>query len=482
MTDYKRWESLDADVMSLALDPLNPRLGESDSPLTQRQIIAELIEHEDVYELAKQIATQGYYPTEVPVCIEDGGDLRVVEGNRRVASLQLLISPTLAPDKRIPAFRKIAAKAVPPPQSIPVAKAPDRADTVPLIMNRHNRQGVKGWDPIQQSKYVISLREGGMSIESLAAATGFTKSEILGFVRTHTMYQIAASLPLDAATRKIVHNQRLFNISALERVAGSKLMRNFLGISLDDEGGILGHVPAREFKRAYAKVVHDIAHRHVDTRELNNKQGFEKYIFRLANVAPDLNKAGEFTAEDLVKGSSRQKDEPQDSKAKHRKPRPYAYLVPRSLKSGLQMQRINEILRELQTLKVDGFENAVAVELRIFIELCISNYLESSGQMEPLVARIDTKKQKPKEWTPTLRQMLNDLLENDPAISIPRQARKALAKAVSDDDWPLSLDGMDQFVHNPYTAPTERQLRQYWNAFEKLIEHLLVNHAPAGNP
>ena len=143
MTDYKQWESLETDITSLSLDPLNPRLPELGHMATEREIIAELIEHEDVYELTKQIASQGYYPTEVLVCIEENGEFRVVEGNRRLASLKLLISPALAPDGKVAAYRKLATNALPLPKQITVVKAPSRADTVPLIMNRHNRQGVK---------------------------------------------------------------------------------------------------------------------------------------------------------------------------------------------------------------------------------------------------------------------------------------------------------------------------------------------------
>jgi hypothetical protein len=36
--------------------------------------------------------------------------------------------------------------------------------------------------------------------------------------------------------------------------------------------------------------------------------------------------------------------------------------------------------------------------------------------------------------------------------------------------------GMDQFAHNPYMAPTDRQLRQFWNAFEKLVLYLMDEH------
>ena len=98
-----------------------------------------------------------------------------------------------------------------------------------------------------------------MSIEGLSVATGFTNGEILDFIRTHTMYEIASKLSLEAKTKKIVLNPRQFNISTLERVIGSPKMRQFLGISFDKEGGIEGSIPAKEFKNAYTQIVHDIA-------------------------------------------------------------------------------------------------------------------------------------------------------------------------------------------------------------------------------
>jgi hypothetical protein len=140
------------------------------------------------------------------------------------------------------------------------------------------------------------------------------------------------------------------------------------------------------------------------------------------------------------------------------------------------MPRIAEILQELKDLKLDGFENAVGALLRTFVELSISHYLDSTGKIKPLIARLDKKDTKPATWTPSFRQMLNDLLVNDTDIDIPRQARKALEKAVGDDHYPLSLDSLDQFFHNPYVAPTERQLRQFWSAFEPLTEFLMVEH------
>ncbi len=151
-------------------------------------------------------------------------------------------------------------------------------------------------------------------------------------------------------------------------------------------------------------------------------------------------------------------------------------LIPRTFKCYLNLPRIHDVLKELQTLNLAEFENAAAILLRIFIELAISHYLDSTGKINQLVAR---QGKKSNTWSPTLRQMLLEILNKDPiADLIPRQARKALNKAVSDDEYPLSLDGMDQFVHNPYIAPNAKTLFQMWSQFEKLIELMMVEHTP----
>jgi hypothetical protein len=221
----------------------------------------------------------------------------------------------------------------------------------------------------------------------------------------------------------------------------------------------------------------------IDTRKLNKATAVHKYINVLDSLKPS--RVGSFSSATLLgetgnTGSTTAVPPKQKSKMV----RPIPYLVPKSLKCGLSMPRISDILGELQRLKVEGYENSVSVLLRIFVEMSISHYMEATGNMKSLVARLDKDKKKPSSWTPTFRQMLLDMLQNDKDFiaAIPKQALKALTKAVSDTDHPLSLDSLDQFVHNPYVAPTERQLRQFWNSFEKLVAFLMVDHTPAPAP
>jgi hypothetical protein len=290
---------------------------------------------------------------------------------------------------------------------------------------------------------------------------------------------MATRLPLDKRTREVVMDPRKFPASTLERVSGSPDLRELLGISFDQVGGIQGHIAAKEFQKVYTRVIKDIAADTINTRKLNDAKGIKSYIKTLQPVLPDRSKAGSFTSESFLSAqpsvsASVSVQTPNASK-KARTPHSTA-LIPRSFKCHIGMPRIEQILYELQHLKVQEYENAVAVLLRIFVELSMSHYLDSTGLMEDLINQIDKKKTKPRDWTPSLRQMLNYILTKDPAVKIPRQALKALSKAVSDDDYPLSLDGMDQFVHNPYIAPSEKQLRQFWSAFEVLVTHFMQVH------
>jgi hypothetical protein len=107
--------------------------------------------------------------------------------------------------------------------------------------------------------------------------------------------------------------------------------------------------------------------------------------------------------------------------------------------------------------------------------MVVANYLEKTKKIDPILERARTKDKKNKDWSPCLRQMLNALLA-DGDIVLPPLARKGLGKMVSDDDHPLSLDKMDQFVHNYYIAPSDRDLRKLWTLLQPLI--VLLLHEP----
>jgi hypothetical protein len=106
--DLNRWKKHQPRVSTLELDPLNPRIPALVDAPSQRDIVAYMVEHEEVYDLARSIADfGGLYPGESLIAVEEDGKKTVVEGNRRLAALKLLNSPDLAPDKMKGKFRSL---------------------------------------------------------------------------------------------------------------------------------------------------------------------------------------------------------------------------------------------------------------------------------------------------------------------------------------------------------------------------------------
>ncbi len=480
MNDYSGWKEKTASVTALLLDPNNPRIPDSGEELSQRDIVAELIEHDNVYELARDIADMGFFPTEVLIGVSEHGSDVIVEGNRRLASLKLLISPTLAPEPHVKKFRalheRISLDAI---SKVRVSIAPLRDAAAPLIINRHTRIGVDRWKPAQQAKFIRTLMRPGVSIDAIAKQFGMSRGELVSNLKTDTMYQIACNLSLDKDVHAIVRNPRNFNASVLERLVNSSKATDFLGVKFDDRGNLTGHIQEQEFKKAFGRMVSDIALGKEDTRTLNTSKQIEEYLSRFGSDAPDRSRKGSFTSDSLLgRASARASTDPQPVKTRGGAKRESIYLVPSAVKCKLANPRINDIFRELRRLRVDEYTNAVAVLLRIFLELIVGNYLDRTKKIDPILLRARTKDNKGNDWYPSLRQMLTAVLA-DADIKLPPLARKGLNKMVSNDEHPLSLDNMDQFVHNRYIAPSEKDLRKLWALLEPLVMQLLDEPAQA---
>ena len=85
-----------AKVGNLLLDPRNTRIPTADQTDDQRALLHYLVAHEDVWGLAKSIVSLGLFPNERMVVMPYGRDYLVLEGNRRLAAIKLLLNPELA--------------------------------------------------------------------------------------------------------------------------------------------------------------------------------------------------------------------------------------------------------------------------------------------------------------------------------------------------------------------------------------------------
>src|SRR5260370_35198116 len=99
MSDFSKWNTPRVSLAKLLLDSSNPRLSEpGELAASQGDIIAELVSHEKIESLARNISANGYFPNEAPFVIKAEGYYIVVEGNRRIPAWKFLLNPEPAPE------------------------------------------------------------------------------------------------------------------------------------------------------------------------------------------------------------------------------------------------------------------------------------------------------------------------------------------------------------------------------------------------
>jgi len=489
MADYENWSEKHVAVASLFLDPQNPRIPPSSSPLDQRALIAELVEHDNVLDLAKDIAENGYAPIESLVGIfHDDGKSYVLEGNRRLAALKLLLSPESAPAEALKRVRALASKADQESiRKVRVLYAPSREAAAPLIMQKHTRQQIEKWSPLMQARFYRTLADNGLSAVALAKQYGSTPGEVAEFLRTHATYELACRMDLPDEIKAVVHNPRNFPVSTLQRLLDAPKARETLGIDFGGDGAITGKVHQDEFKKAFTRILSDIAKDRLTTRTINTKGDVDTYLASIRESLPNKKRKGRFTAEDFgdKRSAAIEGAVARTSRKTASRPRQSQSLIPLGVRCSVKNARIMELFEELKKMSLEKYPNASAVLFRILLELCVGHYLDKTKKIEPLLEAAK-KKNKPNDWYPTLGQLLAEVLK-DSSIVVPTLARKKLNRLVSDKNSSLSVDGLDSYVHNRFSPPTSRELRSYWDTFEALFavvleEPQIPTRRPAGAP
>lgn len=481
--DYSTWEEKQLLVNNILLDPRNPRIPPTSEPLDQHSLITELVAHDKVYELAQNIALNGYYPVEALIVAREDGQNIVVEGNRRLAALKLLIAPEAAPEAQIPKFRalsnRIDRKTI---KKVKVVIAPDRQATAPVVMSRHTNVQIERWDTMMQSSFYSALLRNGITIDDLSGAYNVPRLDIIQSLRLYKMYQIACGLDLPDEVAQIVHNPRQFKATTLQRFYERPVGQKFLGITLSNEDAdISGVIDENEFKKGYKKVVTDIATGKVDSRRLNKTEQVKKYISAFTQQeTPDLSKKGNFTSDTLLKAEGAEKTVSGTIRKAIRRPkRKPMGLISSDSSCEVNNQRINDTFNELRTLPVAKYPNATAVLFRSLLEMALSHYLHACGDLYII---IDEEKQKfakdnkklKKDWHPSLKRMLTHITGPRCNVIQNPNMKRSLEKFTNKKDEFLSQDDLNYFVHNQYYAPSEEVLRGFWGQLEPLFQIILV--------
>ena len=476
-TDYK---AISLRTGSLRLDPKNARLPSDRRSDNQRALLHALLETEDVEALAKSIAHLGIFPNERLVVMQEGRLYYVLEGNRRLAAVKLLLNPDLAPTSRqVKAFRKLSEKAEKQALSkLDVVVVASRIAAAPIIAALHIGQAKKGWSNLQQAHFYKELVDQGQSPEEIADELGVPVSQIRDFLRSELLHRIALTLDYTPELRSKIEHPR-FPLTTLSRFIDYKKGREGLGIKIGENGEIRGAVHEDRFKAVLRKVVVDIVDDKVSSRKVNKESDFEKYFQEIEVNIPSTPKRGRFDPKTLVgeKPATDDEEARPSSAPKKAKPKKSSSVVPVAFPCTSKHDRVRAVFGELKSMKIESQRNSTGVMLRVLLDIALWLYIVDKGLAEAVRDHVDKSGKKRNfdhTWTPPLRELINYMCDKKQFEGMDAAGYKAVrlltAKGGSDL---LSLEGFNAFTHNPHVTPTEVELRELWQRAQPMLEIIL---------
>lgn len=211
-------------VSDLLLDSQNPRIPADKQSLSQDELVVFVAETYHSIAIAKSIATYQYFPSEplIAVAAPGGRTLIVVEGNRRLAALRLLLDGGLR-EKLADRLEWDAINASTVPTRVPVIVAKNRKAVAPIIGYRHI-SGIQPWDAYSKARYIAAQVDGGLSFEKAAEEVGESAAEVRANYRNHWIAEQARP-KIDAQTFSGLMNG--FGVFSRAMQAGG--LRNFIG-------------------------------------------------------------------------------------------------------------------------------------------------------------------------------------------------------------------------------------------------------------
>ncbi|CAF1163407.1 unnamed protein product [Didymodactylos carnosus] len=423
----------------------NVRLGTGYS--SQTEVLNDLFANEDAMQIVETIAQNGYFPDEPPVVVKELGKLVVLEGNRRVASLKAMHTPSIAPKRYAGRIKKLMTNRI-PIDSVWVHVATSRDEAMEYLAAKHTKTTRKPWTALRRAYFYYAQKESGQSIDQLIQR--YKGVDIPSYIKMHEMHNVAISLKhISEETRKKVSNKGTFTISTLERFYSDNHIQNTLGINFNKTTGEATIPATDDFDKVYSRVVTDIASGIATSRKQLAKEKQRKtYIDSVINEVldgRDLNKKSKKAAASFKPTNS----------IKHSQ----KGLIPKHFEDTLNAPGVGRVMWELQTIDYAKFPNATADLLRTFLEITLKKYLEETNSLPS---------RKPGSFI-FLANVLQKLKTDLQAVS--NHGLVQVINEVQNNKWYL-----DSINHNPDIFAVESRVKDAWDQIQPLIKFVFDDY------
>ena len=215
-------------VSQLSFDTGNPRLPEFDLAATSSdvEIVQILWDAMDVRELAMSIAASGFFPHEPLIVAQENEKNVVIEGNRRLAAVKLLLNPALAHEigaVNLPSIRETEREQL---KQLPVMHS-TRKEAWRFLGFKHVNGPAK-WSSYAKSRYIADVhRKHGIPLAEIGRQIGDTHKTVQRLYRALMVIEQAERMKL---FRRNDRWKRHFSFSHLYTGIDYAGIESFLGL------------------------------------------------------------------------------------------------------------------------------------------------------------------------------------------------------------------------------------------------------------
>lgn len=233
MPPTKELNRRQVDPATLFLDLENPRLVQQDlsGKVTERDVIEALVAQADLAEVLQSIFANGYLDFEPLIVLkEPKGRLTVIEGNRRLAAIKLLLSPELARDLSVQTA-ELSKPVRDSLKKVSVIEVADRGEARQYIGFKHIN-GPHKWDSYAKAKFAADWyraeKSSGITLRDIARRLGDRHDTVLRLVQGMFVLEQAKKAGLfDVEDR---YQRKPFAFSHLYTALTRQQYREFLGL------------------------------------------------------------------------------------------------------------------------------------------------------------------------------------------------------------------------------------------------------------
>ena len=447
-------EFLDLPPSQLLLDSKNPRLDRIEEHQVEalHRLWAKL--PNKLLGLAKHILDNGLDPSARLLVVEaDSAKSQyvVLEGNRRIAALRALENPDSVRDQLTASQRQKLGDVAKSYRNfslntISCAVFSSREEAERWIELRHTPDadgaGVLMWGAQEKARF--KDRQG---VPELAV-------QVVDLVRDY------GNLP--HATKQTLGGRY---ITTLRRLLNDPAVRKSLGIDRDAEGRLQLQYPVEQSLPAIRRVVTDFSTGEKDVKDVYYKADRETYLRSLGALPDPKSRLAKPVLASTAAMASAAAGTPATGTSGGPRvigaPGPRKKMVPSGLKLRIPDRRLAAMFRELAELRTDEFPNAIAVLLRVFLELSIDNFILKHKLMPHATwerAGLENKLRTVETHMASQRLLTKQELQ---------PVRRALQKGKHMLGG--SLESLHAYVHNQHFSPNAEQLIAAWDDLQVLF-------------